>query len=270
MRINKTMLLTAIIIVLREVLEVTLLTSLLASVSKNLGIKFTHFLMALLFGGIGAYIYAENLSSISELFDYTGQEWANSVMQLTVYVSLGLFIMLLRLNEKRMEGLNYWMLLLMLLPVILVVIREGSEIYIYIHSFFQGSRSVYPIMMGGIIGSCIGLSIGALIYYALVLSSSKVRFLLVKIALSVIACGVLSQAIALLLQADVLHSYPNLWDTSEYLAEDSVIGQLLYAMVGYEATPAPQQVIAYAGGLVLIALGVLINKYYGDQKNADC
>ena len=88
------MLLTAIIIVLREVLEITLLTSLVASVGKYLGIQFHHFALALLSGLAFAYLYAENLSTISELFDYTGQEWINSILQITIYVSLACFIIL--------------------------------------------------------------------------------------------------------------------------------------------------------------------------------
>lgn len=264
------MLLTAIIIVLREVLEAALLISLLASVRRYLDIKFIHFFTALSLGCIGAYVYAENLSSISELFDYTGQEWVNSTMHLGIYLFLGLFTVFLRLNKENMQRLKVWMRLLMLTPVALIVIREGSEVYIYINSFFQTDRPVFPVVVGSIIGSSIGLSIGVLIYYTLLSCSLKIRFLTVKIALSVIACSVLSQAVALLLQADVLYSYPSLWDTSEYLSEESVIGQLLYAMIGYEATPAPQQAIAYAGGLVLIAFGVLLNKYYGYKNNVDC
>jgi high-affinity iron transporter len=260
------MLLTAIIIVLREVLEAALLISLLASVRKHLDIKFMHFFTALSLGFVGAYGYADNLSSISELFDYTGQEWINSMMHLGIYSSLGLFIILLRLNPNKMKKMKARMLLLILIPIVLIIIREGSEVYIYIHSFYQTNRPVFPVVVGSIIGSSIGLSIGALIYYALIYCTLKRRFLIVKIALSVIACSVLSQAAALLLQADVLYSYPNVWDTSEYLTEESVVGQLLYAMVGYEATPAPQQVFAYAGGLILIALGVFINKYYGYKK----
>jgi high-affinity iron transporter len=263
------MLLTAIIIILREVLEITLLMSLLASVSKHLNVKFYHFFISLLGGGIFAYIYAENLSVISELFEYTGQEWVNSILQITIYLSLGFFIILLRINKTQMENIKGWMMLLMLLPIILAVTREGSEIYIYIGSFFHSTHSIFPIAVGSIIGSCIGLSIGALIYYSLTSLPLKLRLVVVKLALAVTACGVLSQAVALLLQADVLHSYPMMWDSSKYLAEDSVVGQLLYAIVGYEATPAPQQVIVYVAGLLFIGLGAAAHQYYGYRKNVD-
>lgn len=263
------MLLTAIIIVLREVLEIALLTSLLASVGKYLGIRFHHFFIALFLGGILSYIYAKNLSIISELFDYTGQEWVNSTLQIIIYASLALFITLLYLNEQRMKTYKGLMTCLVMLSMILAVTREGSEIYIYIESFFHGDRSVYPIVFGSIIGSSIGLSIGALIYYALISSPLKRRLTIVKVLLSVTACGILSQAISLLLQADVLYSYPAIWDSSEYLAEDSIVGQLLYATLGYEATPAPQQVAVYITGLLIILAGVVIHNYYENKIKID-
>lgn len=263
------MLLTAIIIVLREVLEITLLTSLLASVGKYLGIQFHHFALALLSGLAFAYLYAENLSTISELFDYTGQEWINSILQITIYVSLACFIILLCSTPHRMNNLKRLMMCLMLMPIFLALTREGSEIYIYIDSFFHGNRPVFPVVVGSIIGSCIGLSIGALIYYALISCPLEKRLTIVKCALAVTACGILSQAVSLLLQADVLHSYPALWNSSEYLAEDSAIGQLLYAILGYEATPAPQQVAVYIAGLLLILSGVVIHKYYGSKRTND-
>ena len=260
------MLLTAIIIVLREVLEAALLMSLLASVGKHLEVKNAHFLIAISLGGVFAYIYADNISTISEWFEYTGQEWINSIIHLFVFISLAVFVIFLQEKILQTAYLKHIFKVLILLPIILVITREGSEIYIYINSFFQGHRAIFSVVLGSIIGSCIGLSIGALIYYALTACELSMRLTVVKFSLSVVACGVLSQAVALLLQADVLHSYSSVWDSSKYLAEDSAIGQLLYAMVGYEATPAPQQVIVYIAGLMLIISGILIRKYLEKYK----
>ena len=64
------------------------------------------------------------------------------------------------------------------------------------------------------------------------------------------------QASGLLIQADYLPS-GLAWDSSDWLPEDSVAGQLLYAMLGYEATPAPAQLWAY-GGAVLLMTSVLL------------
>jgi high-affinity iron transporter len=62
----------------------------------------------------------------------------------------------------------------------------------------------------------------------------------------------------LLIQADWVPSHLPLWDTTDWLSESSVTGQLLYVLVGYEATPTAIQVAFYFGGLiVLLTIAVL-------------
>ena len=59
----------------------------------------------------------------------------------------------------------------------------------------------------------------------------------------------------LLVQADWLPASQPLWNSSAWLPEGSLLGQLLYALIGYEATPGPWQVGLY-GASILLALGV--------------
>jgi high-affinity iron transporter len=46
-----------------------------------------------------------------------------------------------------------------------------------------------------------------------------------------------------------MSQYP-LWDTSEWISERSITGQMLYALLGYEATPTPIQAAAYLIAIV--------------------
>jgi high-affinity iron transporter len=53
-----------------------------------------------------------------------------------------------------------------------------------------------------------------------------------------------------------------LWDSSAVLPENSVVGQMLYAFIGYEATPSGAQIIAYVTGLFLVIVaGVAGNRF---------
>jgi len=63
-----------------------------------------------------------------------------------------------------------------------------------------------------------------------------------------------SQAILLLNQADWLPFTPTAWDSSGLLSESSVLGQLAYALIGYEATPSIMQVSAYLLGLFFVII----------------
>lgn len=252
------MLLNAIIIVLREVLEAALLISLLSSVSASLHVRHYWIVVAFVLGSAGAFLYAANLPIISELFEYTGQEILNVLILTIICSCLTLFVVFSKsddINTGKARTIN---LFLMVVPVALAITLEGSEIAIYLSGFLQSGQKTYSVLVGSAIGAGIGVSIGALIYFALVTCKPTAQFLAVKITLTVIAAGILSQAVALLLQADILSSSTPLWDTSNFLSEESVVGQLLYAVMGYEATPAPQQVVIYVVVMAGVALGAFI------------
>ncbi|MBV1920119.1 MAG: FTR1 family protein [Pseudomonadales bacterium] len=255
------MLLTAIIIVLREVLEAALLASLLSSVGKCFSVNVVGFCLAILLGLFGAFLYASNLPYISELFEYTGQELLNVFLQVAIYGCLLVFVIF---SGPYRPNMNSTLLpIFMLISIALAITREGSEIYIYISGFSQDSQLMFPVFVGSVIGFGIGVSIGALLYFGLIACTLRIRFIIIKIMLTVIATGFLSQAVALLLQADYLESYPALWDTSQYLSEESVVGQLLYSIMGYESTPAPQQVVVYVVAIFIGILGVVLNDRFG-------
>lgn len=68
------------------------------------------------------------------------------------------------------------------------------------------------------------------------------------------------QIAQLLAQADWIPSQYPLWNSSALISENSLTGQLLYALIGYEATPTPIQIISYLISLLLII--VLSSFYY--------
>jgi high-affinity iron transporter len=56
-----------------------------------------------------------------------------------------------------------------------------------------------------------------------------------------------------------------LWDASGWISEISLTGQLLYALIGYEATPTPLQIIFY-----LLTLGLAgFLAWLGARKHTD-
>jgi high-affinity iron transporter len=62
-----------------------------------------------------------------------------------------------------------------------------------------------------------------------------------------------SQAAAFLLQADLLPPLgQTLWDTSFLLADQSLTGRILHALIGYTAQPAGIQLVFYLATLLII------------------
>lgn len=86
------------------------------------------------------------------------------------------------------------------------------------------------------------------------------------VLLCLIAGNMGSQVVLLLTQADWLPYTPIAWDSSSALPENSVVGYLLYALIGYEATPSMLQVGIYLFGIALILLSPLFRRSW-QQKN---
>jgi high-affinity iron transporter len=67
-----------------------------------------------------------------------------------------------------------------------------------------------------------------------------------------------AQATGLLIQADWISVAGPIWDSSAFIAEDSLTGQLLYALIGYEASPSATEAVIYAASAGVMAISVLI------------
>jgi high-affinity iron transporter len=256
------MLLTAVIIVLREVLEAALLISILAALSGALGIRRYWIGGALAAGLAGAIVIAGSLDTITAWLDGAGQEVLNAAMQALIYLLLGMFICLLILRGRARTQSGIGMKLIMTAAVGLATAREGSEILIYASGFVMNLPQLMSVLIGTSIGAGIGISAGALLYYLLVSLNDRWSRRVGAGLLVLVAAGLLSQATLLLTQADWLPAGLPLWDSSALIAERSVTGQLLYAMIGYEATPDAFQAAGYFGGGILLLCAALIAVRY--------
>lgn len=233
------MLLNSVIILLREVLEAAVLTSILLGLCKHLRLSMSWFIMALVSGFFGAVVYALNIATISEMFDYTGQERVNGFTHVVIFMCLLLVVYLINFKTSISQQV---LTTLMTLCIALAITREGSEIYLYLSSFVSDQEQFSAVAAGGVIGTSIGLSVGTLTYYAMVYTSTQKVFYSSQLLIAVIASGILSQTVPLFMQADLLPAQSALWDSSFLLSEDSALGQLTYAITGYEATPTLLQV----------------------------
>jgi len=75
--------------------------------------------------------------------------------------------------------------------------------------------------------------------------------------LCLVAGKIGSQLVLLLTQADWLPYTPIAWNSSPVIPENSIVGRLLYALIGYEATPSMLQVGLYLLGVVTLVVSPL-------------
>jgi high-affinity iron transporter len=251
------MLLSSVILVLREVLEAALLFSLLMAMSGRLGISCRWVWVALVVGMSGAAIYGFNIDIVSDWFEGVGQEVVNAFLQIAIYLLLCVLVAV-TLRPGGGSGFSSRSIeILMATSVALAVVREGSEILIYLSGFLQVEDLRVPVLAGSAIGAGIGISVGGVFYYALLNLGRRVAVIIASVLLVLVAAGMVSQAAQLLIQADWLPSQYPLWDSSWLVGEQSVSGQLLYALIGYESTPTAVQMTIYLASILLI-IGIAV------------
>lgn len=260
------MLLTSVIIVLREVLEASLLLSILLALSRLQSMRMHWWLYsAAAIGLAGAVGYGLAMPAISTALDGVGQEVVNSALQFGVYICL-LWLCHSFIRSYFTGGpVSFWQSVGMSLVVILATIREGSEIFIYLSGFWYVSDARQSVGTGALIGSGIGFGVGALFYYLLAIINRGRALWLGCVLLAFVGAGMCLQSTQLLIQADWLPAHYPIWDSSSLLSESSVPGQLLYALVGYETQPTALQLTIYLSSLVLMAL-ILVHSYRSYRK----
>lgn len=255
------MTLSAVIIILREVLEAALLLSLLVSTTRLMAQSFRGIIAGFLLGMAGAVSATLLVDVISESFDGVGQEVFNAVLLVVIVLLLIVYSAALVRRAATGNGPGSMLLLVSCLAVALAITREGTEIIIFVYGFASDPAEMLPVLVGGAIGAGIGISLGVLVYYGLINLPQRLAVLVPLVLLALVASGMASQAVVYLMQGGLLESHLPVWDSSGLISETSITGQLLYALLGYEATPTLTQLGFYAATLVVFLLVLLLVRW---------
>jgi high-affinity iron transporter len=142
--------------------------------------------------------------------------------------------------------------------IALTVMREGSETVLFlfgIASSADTSRSALGI--GGLLGLGAGGVAGWLMYAGLLRIPVNRLFVVTGWLILLLAAGMAGQLARVLIQADVLPPLASpLWDTSALVPDDSAVGALFHALLGYTAQPSATQVLFYVIAFVAILVAM--------------
>jgi high-affinity iron transporter len=247
------MLLNSVILVLREVLEAAMVVSLFMAFFTVTNMRHHLLLRAIIVGLLAGSIYAVNLPNFSLWFDGVGQEIVNTAIHVGIFICLLAFAFLNSCNKTSQSGL---LRLFVGLAIVLAISRESAEIMLYISGFSAMQSVLTSVITGSLIGLGLGLSVGVFLYYLVVSVSELYARWLIHVLLVMVAGSMMAQATQFLIQADWLPASSPLWDSSALISEHSLSGQLLYALMAYEATPTGLQVIIYLLSLLLMLLAI--------------
>lgn len=245
--------LDAVLLILREVLEAALILSLLLALSNKLQLGYRWSFFALMTGVAGSWLLAHYAYDIADAMDGTGQELLNAALYCAVILSvilLGLLILPLAFSPATSVSTiapdkHTLFYLLFIIIVSFSLMREGAEIWIYLSAFDHNVDAMSSALIGAAVGAGIGMSLGAIIYYVFAFMH-RTYFLPVFITvITLLAGGLAMQVAKQLMQIGLLDSGTPLWDSSFLVNEHSWVGELLYALVGYDSRPAPVQGFFY-------------------------
>ena len=172
-----------------------------------------------------------------------------------------------RLGSEVREGARpLWALALV---VGLAVLREGSEVVLFLYGIAATAEGAGGMALGGALGVLGGVLAGAALYYGLVSIPLRHLFAVTGWMVLLLAAGMAAQAAAFLVQADLVPSLGNqLWDTSFLLTDDGLVGKVLHTLIGYTAQPAGIQVVFYVATLIVIGgLMLLTGQVRGSAVN---
>jgi high-affinity iron transporter len=258
------MLATAII-VFREVLEASLVVGIVLAASRGVPRRGVWVASGIAAGILGAALVAAGAGTMAAAVNGIGQELFNATILFTAVAMLGWHNIWMNRHGRELAAAAATLgkavvggtrpLYALTLVVGIAVLREGSEIVLFLYGVaIVSAAGGLSMLGGGILGLAGGAAIGALIYLGLLAIPLHRLFTVTSWFILLLAAGMASQGAAFLMQANLLPSLGNeLWDTSSILSERSVLGLLLHVLIGYSAQPAGIQVVFY----LVTLLGIL-------------
>jgi high-affinity iron transporter len=142
----------------------------------------------------------------------------------------------------------------------LAVLREGIELALFLLAVRLTSSPVQTVL-----GASLGIGGAILLGWILFATTRRVSlthfFQYTNALLIVFAAGMVGIGIHEFNEAGWVPAIiEHIWDASFIIPEESTLGQLLRALVGYSSSPSLSQVIAYVGYWVILGLSLWSNR----------
>ena len=134
----------------------------------------------------------------------------------------------------------------------LAVVREGIELaLLLVATTLQGSLAVTG--WGVALGIGAAAVIGILLYQGVLHINLASFFRITNILLLLFAAGMVGLGVHELIEASLLPAVVDpLWNINPLLSDQSVVGQLLKSLFGYNGNPALTEALAYGAYLVVV------------------
>lgn len=259
--------LSALVIVFREVLEMAIILGLLFAATKDVAGCKKWIISGAGLGLLGALLFAWFMETIEAAVDGDGEFIFNAIILALASVLLAWTVIWMSKHGRNMsaelrqagtsaaEG-ELPMLSLMLVATA-AVMREGGEAVFFLFGAMQMEDDASAMVTGGLMGLVAGAALGIVLYQGLIRIPMQYVFKVMGALLILLAAGMASQAASNLVLVDMLPPIVDtVWDSSFILSDESFVGEVLHVLVGYDAQPSGMQMMVF-----LLTLGVVTYFY---------
>ena len=255
------------LLVFREVLEAALIISIVCAATRGVPRRGMFVITGIGLGVVGALLVAFGAGFIANLAGGAGQDVFNAGVLLSAVLMIGWHVIWMSAHGREMAQhmkavggavkAGSRSLTVLLTVVALAVLREGSEVVLFLYGMAAGGIGALGLGSGIALGVGGGALMGFTLYFGLLRIPLKHFFSATNAMLMLLAAGLASSAAGFLVQSDLLPAWgAQVWDTSRLLSDDSVVGKTVGILIGYKAAPAGIQVAFYLATLALMVIGI--------------
>ncbi|MDA9817994.1 FTR1 family protein [Flavobacteriaceae bacterium] len=241
--------LTLAIIIFREIIEISLILSLiLFSIRDKRNIK-KLIAYALTLGFVGSAFVALIIDKISNLFQGIGQEVFNAFILFTTALLMLMVLIYSTSHAKELKSKieqkqhSFYSLVFILG---FTIMREGSEIVLLTYSHILTNENISNTIFGFTFGVLSGIAFSFLFYFGLKKLPINKIFPIINWLLIFIIVGLIMNGVLFLMASGLIEFSPSIvWDLSNILSNESVFGSLMGNIFGYYSKPTSGYLITY-------------------------
>jgi high-affinity iron transporter len=268
--------LAALIIVFREVFEAGLIIGIVLAVTRTVPHRNRWIGGGVLVGVLAACVVAAFAGALSNLFSGMGQELFNAAILCVAVAMLTWHNVWMARHGSELAGElrsagqavveGSKSLLALAVVVGVAVLREGSEVVLFLYGVLAGGDSGWDVVLGGVAGLALGAMVCLLTYFGLVRIPMRALFTTTTVLIALLAAGMAAQAAAFLEKANWLTALDTIvWDSGWLLSDSSFVGRALHTLIGYTDQPTAMQLTVY---LAILLVTFVLMRLYGSPAKA--
>ncbi len=257
---------SSLVIVFREMLEMALVVGMLMAATRGMPGSRRWIGLGVLGGVIGAGLFAVFMEQVESSFDGDGEFLFNAAVLMLASTLIAWTVFWMSRHGREMaarmkqvgasvvEGdLPFTALAIVSFAAVL---REGGEAVFFLFGAAQSlSGGGWVLLSGGLLGAVAALCVGVLLYLGLAKIPVNRLFSVAGWLLMLLAAGMASQAASNLVAIEWLPPLIDpLWNTSALLSQESLAGELLHVLIGYDEAPSALQMLVFSGSLAVMVL----------------